>query len=165
MKNVESEDYCDRPCNCPGQGCHYGNACRKALIVYKVTIPRTGKYYIGATLQTFKKLVAGHLQSARQFLRNGTRSSTLAIPLAQMWQQSSDSILSAGMLRDELSCSILSFGKLSCKLCQKERVALLRHSWMDESNILNDRSELHGSCRHTARFHRLFMRSGTDDSE
>jgi hypothetical protein len=48
----------------------------------------------------------------------------------------------------------------------KERVALLRHSWMDESNMmLNDRYELHGSCRHTARFHRLFMRSGTDDSE
>jgi hypothetical protein len=115
-----------------------------------------------------------HLQSARQFLRNGTR--ILAIHLAQIWQRSSNSIPSAGMLRDELSCSILwqgdpfscskrMFGKLSCKLCQKERVALLWHSWMDESNILNDRSELHGSCRHTARFHRLFMRSGTDDSE
>jgi hypothetical protein len=107
-------------------------------------------------------LVAGHLQSARQFLRNGTGSSTLAIHLAQMWQRSSDSIPSAGMLHDELSCSILwqgdpfscskTFGKLSCKLCQKERVALLRHSWMDESNMLNDRSELHGSCRHSARF-------------
>jgi hypothetical protein len=32
-------------------------------------------------------------------------------------------------------------------------------------HILNDRCELHGSCCHTARFHRLFMRSGTDDSE
>jgi hypothetical protein len=109
-------------------------------------------------------------------LRNGTRSSTLSIHLAQMWQQSSDSIPSAGMLRDELSCSILLWqgdpfscsktdGKLSCKLCQKERVALLRHSWMDESNMLNDRSELHGSCRHTARFHPLSIRSGTDNSE
>jgi hypothetical protein len=68
MKNVESEDYRDRPCNCPGLGCRYGNVCRKALIVYKVTIPRTGKYYIGATLQMLKKWVAGHLQSARQFL-------------------------------------------------------------------------------------------------
>jgi hypothetical protein len=175
MKNVESEDYCDRPCNCPGRGCRYGNVCRKALIVYKVTILRTGKYYIGATSQSLRKRVAGHLQSARQFLRNGTRSSTLAIHLAQMWQQSSNSIPSTGMLRDELSCSILwqgdpfscsiTFGKLSCKLCQKERVALLWHSWMDEANMLNDRSELHRSCRHTARFHRLFMRSGTDDSE
>jgi hypothetical protein len=168
MKNIESEDYRDRPCNCPGRGCRYRNVCRKALIVYKVTIPRTGKYYIGATSQTMKKWVAGHLQSARKFLRNGIRSSTLAIHLAQMWQQSSNSIPSAGMLHDELSCSILwqvdpfscskTFGKLSCKLCQK-----LRHSWMDESNMLNDRSELHGSCPHTAGFHWLFMWSGTDD--
>jgi hypothetical protein len=46
MKSVELEDYCDRPCNCPGRGCRYGNVCRKALIVYKkVTIPRTGKYF------------------------------------------------------------------------------------------------------------------------
>jgi hypothetical protein len=70
------------------------------------------------------------------------------------------------------SCSILwqrvipsAVQKRLVKLCQKERVALLWHSWMDESNMLNDRSELHGSCRHTARFHRLFMRSGTDDPE
>jgi hypothetical protein len=121
--------------------------------------------------QTLKKRVAGHLQSARQFLRNGTRSSTLAIHLAQMWQRSSNSIPGAGMLRDELSCSILwqgdpfscskPFGKLSCKFCQKEeRVALLWHSWMDESYMLNDRSELQGSCLHTSR-----MQSGTDDSE
>jgi hypothetical protein len=175
MKTVESEDYHDRPCNCPGRGCRYGNVCRKALIVYKVTIPRTGKYYIGAMSQMLKKRVAGHLQSARQFLRNGTRGSTLANYLARMWQGSNNSIPSAGMLRDELSCSALwqgdpfscskTFGKLSCKLCQKEQVALLWHSWMDESNMLNDRSELHGSYRHTARFHRLFMRSGTDDSE
>jgi hypothetical protein len=29
--------------------------------------------------------------------------------------------------------------------------------------MLNDRSELHGSCPHTAGFHWLFMWSGTDD--
>jgi hypothetical protein len=92
-------------------------AARHSLSSYKVTIPRTGKYYIGATSQTLKKRVAGHLQSARQFLRNGTRSSTLAIHLAQMWQQSSDSIPSAGMLRDELSCSILWQGDpFSCSM-------------------------------------------------
>jgi hypothetical protein len=54
-----------------------------------------------------EKQVAGHLQNSCQFLRNGTRSSPLAIHLAQMWQRSSNSIRSAGMLRNELSCSIL----------------------------------------------------------
>jgi hypothetical protein len=72
------------------------------------------------------------------------------------------------MFRDELTYSTLwqgdpfscskTFGKLACKLCQKERVALLRHSWSDGANMLNDRSEIHGICRHTARFHRLCMR-------
>jgi hypothetical protein len=78
MKNVESKDYCDRPCNCPGRGCRYGDVCQKALIV---TIPHTGKYCIGATSQTLKKWVAGRLQSARQFLRNGTCGSTIQSPV------------------------------------------------------------------------------------
>jgi hypothetical protein len=60
-KNVELEDYRDRPCNCQGRGCHYGNVCCKALIVYKVTIPRTGKNYIGATLQALKKRRKGRV--------------------------------------------------------------------------------------------------------
>jgi hypothetical protein len=76
-----------------------------------------------------------------------------------------DELLQHSLAESDPFSSSKTFGKLSCKLCQKERVALLWHSWMDESNMLNDRSELHGSCRHTARFHRLFMRSGTDDPE
>ena len=140
MQPVESEDFRDHPCNCPGRGsCPYGNACRMALIVYKITINRTGKYYIGATSQTLKKRVGGHLQDTRRLLRHGVHSRTLASHLAQrMRRQNSNSIPSAGMLCDELSCSILwqgdlfscskTFGKLACKLCQKEPVALLRHS-------------------------------------
>jgi hypothetical protein len=109
--------------------------------------------------------MAGHLQNTRILLIDGVRSSTLTSPMAQMWQQNSNLTPSAGMLRDELTYSILwqgdpfscskTFGKLACILCQKERVALLRHSWSDGVNMLNDRSEIHGSCRHTARFHRL----------
>jgi hypothetical protein len=120
MKNVESEDYRDRPCNCPGRRCRYGNARHKALIVYKVTVPRTGKYYIGATLQMLKKWVAGHLQSARQFLRNGTRSSTLAIHLARMWQE-------AAIQSPVLACYVMSylakfFGRVIPSTVQKRLV-------------------------------------------
>jgi hypothetical protein len=35
---------------------------------------------------------------------------------------------------------IIPLYKRFCKLCQKEQVALLRHSWMDELNMLNDRA-------------------------
>jgi hypothetical protein len=35
---------------------------------------------------------------------------------------------------------------------------------MDESNMVNHQSEIHClSCRHRARFHRLTIRSGTND--
>jgi hypothetical protein len=146
LRNDDSEDLRDRPCNSPGRGpCRYTNICRKILIVYKVKIPQTGKYYIGAKSQTLKKRMAGHLQDTRKLLRDGVRSSTLTSHLAQM-------------LRDELTYSILwqgdpfscskTFGILACKLCQKERVALLLHSWSDGVNMLNDRSEIHGSGRH-----------------
>jgi hypothetical protein len=134
LRNVDSEDLRDRPCNCPDRGsCRYNNICRKALIVYKVKIPQTGEYYIGATSQTLNKRVAGHLQDTRDLLRDGVRSSTLASHLAQMWQRNSN-----------LSTGSKTFGKLACKLCQKERVALLRHSWSDGANMLNNRSEIHG---------------------
>jgi hypothetical protein len=45
--------------------------------------------------------------STRNVLIDGVRSSTLASHLAQMWQQNSNLTPSAGMLRDELTYSIL----------------------------------------------------------
>jgi hypothetical protein len=51
--------------------------------------------------------MAGHLQDTRKLLKDGVHSSTLANHLAEMWQQNSNSIPSAGMLRDELTYSIL----------------------------------------------------------
>ena len=177
LKDVVSKDYCDRPCNCRSQGCLYGNVCRKAIIVYKVKCEKTDKFYIGATASTLKDRVSGHLQGARRQLRDGTRSSTLASHLAQRWRRyNTPSIPTAGMLRANLSFSVLwqgdpfscskTFGQLGCKLCQKERVALLRHSWSDGANdMMNLLSELQGACRHTPRFHRLCIQTvGTDDS-
>jgi hypothetical protein len=58
-----------------------------------------------------KKRVAGHLQDTCKLLKDGFRNSSLASHLAQMWQQHSNSVPSAGMLRDELTYSIL-FGKV-----------------------------------------------------
>jgi hypothetical protein len=123
LLNVDSEHLRDRPCNCPGRGsCRYNNICRKALLVYKVTIPQTGKYYIGASSQPLKKRMAGHLQDTRKLLKDGVRSSTLASHLAQMRQQNNNSVPSAGMLRDELTYSIL--GKVILSAVQKRLVNL-----------------------------------------
>ena len=52
-----------------------------------------------------------------------------------------------------ISC-IKSFGKKSCKLCMKERMAIL-NKWEDEPGLLmNSRSEIFGGCRRKTRFHR-----------
>jgi hypothetical protein len=179
LRNVDSEDLRDRPSNCPGRGsCRYNKFAARHSLSIRLRFRKLGSITLvqrhrRCTSQTLKKRVAGHLQDTRKLLKDGVRSSTLASHLAQMWQQNSNPVPSAGMLRDELTYSILwqgdpfscskTFGKLACKLCQKERVALLRHSWTDGANMLNDRSEIHWSCRHTARFHRLCMRSVTDD--
>lgn len=177
LENVVSIDYCDRPCNCQTQVCRYGNDCRKQLVVYKVKCEETDKFYIGATSDTLKNRVSQHLQDARTLLRVGERSSTLASHLAARWQRNNNpSIPAAGQLREKLSFSVLwqgdpfscskKFGQLGCKLCQKERVALLRHSWSDGANMMNLLSELNGACRHKPRFHRLRMKTeGTDDSD
>jgi hypothetical protein len=49
---------------------------------------------------------------------------------------------------DPFNCAKM-FVKLSCKL--------LLHSWMDGSIMINDCSEIHGSCCHQARFHWLIV--------
>jgi hypothetical protein len=75
MKNVELEDYDrDRPCNCPGRECPYGNVCRKALIVYKVTVPRTGMY--------FKVL---HWCNVADVEKAGSRPSAECLPVPEKW--------------------------------------------------------------------------------
>jgi hypothetical protein len=127
-------------------------------------------------LQTLKNRVGGHLQDTHRLLRDRVHSSTLTSHLSQVWQHKSNSIPTAGgVLRYALSCNILwqgnpfscskTFGKLSCKLCQKEPVVLLRYSWTDGSNMMNYCSEIHGSCCHQARFHGLTIRFGTDDPD
>jgi hypothetical protein len=42
---------------------------------------------------------------------------------------------------------------------------LLWHSWMDGSNMTNDGSEIHGSCRHRARFCRSTIQSSANDPD
>ena len=97
-----------------------------------------------------KSRMGGHFQNTRALILRGKRSSTLASHLAEVWRRNTNAIPTAGMLRGELDYTILwqgdpfscskRFGKLACKLCQREWVVLLRHSWDDEANMLNDRT-------------------------
>ena len=108
-------------------------------------------------------------------MAKGTPSDTLACHYADHWKDRGH-IPSAGMLREQTSMEILwkgdpirsmrSFGTLACRLCLKEKVFLLKTNWSTPSLLINRLSEIHGGCRHRAKFHRLQMvKNSADDSE
>ena len=41
-----------------------------------------------------------------------------------------------------------SFGKRTCRLCMKERLAILELSETNPKKMINSRNELYGACRH-----------------
>ena len=90
--NVQSRDFMTRDCNCkPGHGtkfCVYRNVCGEALVIYKATCLRTGKYYIGCTQQFLKDRMKGHEQDIRKLYINNKKSDTYAshfMPLVRQY--------------------------------------------------------------------------------
>jgi len=66
---------------------------------------------------------------------------------------------------DPLSC-VRTFGTKSCKLCFREKIAILELIRKHPSKAINVRNEIHGACRHKPRFHRFIKRNmySTDES-
>ena len=58
-----------------------------------------------------------------------------------------------------------SFGTKNCVLCMKERTTILKCMYETPNLLINNNSEIYGSCRHKPRFHRFSPPStGTDES-
>jgi hypothetical protein len=53
-----------------------------------------------------------------------------------------------------LSC-VKTFGTKTCKLCAKERYAILTQLFKDPNGTINKCPEVYGACRHKPRFHRF----------
>jgi len=62
-----------------------------------------------------------------------------------------------------ISC-MKSFGKRNCKLCMKERLAILRKSQKNPKKMINAKSEIYGGCRHKTKFHRFNLNSPIEQS-
>ena len=59
-----------------------------------------------------------------------------------------------------------SFGTKKCTLCMKEQTEILKASYSEKCTLINNNSEIYGSCRHKRRFHRLTRNNtGTDESD
>ena len=58
-----------------------------------------------------------------------------------------------------------SFGTKNCTLCMKERTTILKCMYEKPHLLINNNSEIYGSCRHKPKFHRFSHPStGTDES-
>ena len=53
-----------------------------------------------------------------------------------------------------LSC-VKTFGTRGCKLCAKERMAILKLVRLEPDKAINKNNEVYGACRHRPRFHRF----------
>ena len=172
MDNIESRDLKGRGCNCSGGNCPIGGNCRKTCIVYQAKCRQTGKVYIGSTMQTFKKRFGQHCQNARELFHSGKHSTCLARHIVNQWDQ--ETCFTPTQVRSSMELGILwsgkmigcmkSFGRLGCRLCAEEKLAILRAHRDPSVELMNSITDIYEPCRHRARFHKLeYCRPCADD--
>ena len=145
-------------------------------MVYKATCQCCDKVYIGNTQQQVKERMGQHYTDVKSLVNTGKKSDTFAAHGAEHYHELGRKA-SVGMARAMFKVEVLwkgniiscmkSFGKRSCKLCMKERMAILNMWETEPEKLINSRSEIFGGCRHKTRFHRYQHRPteqpSTDD--
>ena len=177
-RGIISKDFENLPCNCRNKkACAYGGKCRSSIVVYKAICLKTNKNYIGNTQQHLKTRMQGHVQDTKKLFINNKSSDSFAAHFASLVPEGTAKknvkdfvkvkveILWQG---NPLSC-VKSFGTRDCKLCAKERYAIIKSTRENPKLAINKCNEVHGACRHKPRFHRFDhsgnANSSTDESE
>jgi hypothetical protein len=170
IKNVVSLDFHSKPCNCkaPKGQCNYEKVCREPVVTYKVKCELTNKFYIGNTQQFFKNRIRGHFQDVKQYVEKNDLSDSYARHFGGLVPKGAKPP-TPGEQSARISCSLIwkgnplsavkTFGKNSCKLCNRERMAIVKAEHNNPKSLINSRSELHGTCCHLPRFHRLSLKT------
>jgi hypothetical protein len=133
--NVRSLDFLNQACNCnPKQGpCDYGGKFRRSIVVYQANCVVTGMKYIGNTQQLVKSRMQQHKQDTKWLFFEGRKSDSFASHFAKRIPEGTTAkdvnlikykvdILWQGT---PLAC-VKTFGTSACKLCAKERLAILK---------------------------------------
>ena len=163
-KGIISKDFESRPCNCNPRTliegeCPYGGKCNTPLIVYKIKCRDCNMEYVGSTQRSYKTRMSGHFSDVRRWFRDGQQTDSFAKHFAQHF----DSKPTPAEIRAKCDFSVLqqvnpfSFMKrvrtYNCILCLGEK------SWIAKKRqkfrIINENSEIYGSCKHRAKFHRF----------
>ena len=184
MEHIGSKDFERRECNCTTASkvdgvCIYGGNCRESMVIYKATCKETGKFYVGCTQQKVKKRFDGHFTEVCGFVNKGILSDSFArhfgavlkkkqIEGEKVTRKDVRKIVRIETLwkGNPISC-MKSFGKMTCSLCMKERLYILRAMRKEPGKLINSSNEIYGACRHLTRFHRYTNNylTSTDDRQ
>ncbi len=107
--------------------------------------------------------MSGHFSDVKRYVCHDMHSDSYARHFAQFFDHSK-LVPSPTLLRQVATFNILwrgnivsmmkSFGTRKCKLCMKERTAILHPMNTNKGSIINSNSEIYGASRHKAGFHR-----------
>jgi hypothetical protein len=131
-------------------------------------------------MQQHVKRMQGHFQDVKKLFKLGKKSDSFATHFAASIPEETElswvkckvnkfvkikvDILWKG---DPLTC-IKTFGTRSCKLCNKERMALLKLTRSNPNKVINKCNKIYGTCHHKMRFHwftKAPPATGTDESD
>jgi len=160
--------------------CLYNGECRQPYVVYELKDTETGKSYIGETQRYLKVRTAEHLNDVYKVIKSGrelrpdgnwygtggySRADAFAKYHANRCRDLNSSSEVKAKLKETIEVKILWQGDRlkcmnsartpHCRLCMNEKKIILSRFRHDRSNIINDRSELYGSCKCTTKFHKL----------
>ena len=174
MEGIGSKDFDTLKCNCYSTKvdgkCIFNLECRKSIVVYKAECKECGMHYIGNTQQKLKSRMNQHFIEAKNLVNKGKPSDSFAAHFASHFENKdkNNKNIEIKDIRNLIKMSILwkgkpiscnkSFGKLNCYLCMNERIQILKSIRRDmnskERRLINNNTEIFGSCRHKTKFHR-----------
>ena len=139
--NTRIQEKTEKMCSCPEtkkDKCPLDNKCLGKSIVYKATVSKSSKFYIGITEGDFKKRLANHRHSFRHETKRN--STTLSQHIWEINENPEPDI------RWEIikSTQPRRAGAKECQLCLEEKLHILKNN--KNSNCLNRRSELAQRC-------------------
>jgi len=165
-------------CNCAPKSkvndeCIYGGMCNEKVVVYKATCKCCSMYYLGCTQNSPKNRFTQHLNQVKNLIEKGKRTTSFADHFASHFQNTNQ--VTIGEIREIVTVEIVwkgnpigcmkTFGKKTCALCMRERLAIIDSFRWDRKKLINSNSEIYGACQHKTRFHRLEQNNipSTDD--
>jgi hypothetical protein len=175
--DIISKDFQNLPCNCRNkQACPYGGNCRNPIVVYRAKCLMTNKIYLGNTQQHVKSRMQGHVQDVKRLVINDKASDSFASHFAALVPEGAEKKEVKNHVKikvdiiwqgDPISC-VKTFGTKGCKLCAKERYAIIKLTRETPQLAINKCNEVYGACRHKPRFHRFdhteHANTSTDES-